>query len=259
MHTKLQKEDMIREIRELREKNNWVDQILRAIRTDDHAHEIIKRLRNGESYETISRSMNRPPFADFPQLSPKSQVQLTKAIAEYELDLQGERNGGNLLPGSQWTNVTSDQELIDHLMALYFTWIHPVHMLFSENHFLASYKNRSDLYCTASLVSVICAMGCHFFDDEDEDTGKWSAVDSVVLRERFMEEARNKVPHDDQPKMTMIQTFAIMFLVDLGSGEASKGSHYIRNAGEMLNIRLQHHYTTESMEVTRWGVYALNV
>ena len=259
MHTKMQKEDMIREIRDLREKNNWVERILRAIRTDDHGPEIIRRLRSGQSYETISQSMNRPPFADFPQLSPNSQVQLTKAIAEYELDLQGERNGGNLLPGSQWTDITSDAELIDHLMALYFTWIHPAHMLFSENHFLASYKNRSDLYCTTSLVNVICAMGCHLYDINPEDSGKWRDIDSIQLRERFLDEARNKLPHDDQPKMTMIQTLAIMFLVDLESGQASKASHYIRNAGEMLNTRLQYHYSTESMEVTRWGIYSLNV
>ena len=187
------------------------------------------------------------------------QVQLTKAIAEYDLDLEGERNAGDLPPGSRWTNITSDNDLIDHLMALYFAWVHPAHMLFSENHFLASYKNRSDLYCTTCLVNVICAMGCHLFDVNPEDSGKWRNIDSLQLRERFMEEARNNLPHENQPKMTTIQTFAIMFLVDLGSGQASKASVYIRNAGEMLDTRLQHHHSTESMEVMRWGIYALNV
>lgn len=124
LHTKTQKEAMIREIKDLREKNNWVDMILKAIRTDER-NEIIQCLRNGEFYGTISQSLRNIPFPGFTQLSLKSQLQLTKAVAEYGLEWDGERNAGSLLPGSGWTKVTSNEDLIDHLLALYFTWIHP--------------------------------------------------------------------------------------------------------------------------------------
>ena len=248
---------MIKEIKDLREKNSWVDLILKAIRTSEGG-EIIERLRNGESYETISQSLRTNPFPGFPSLSPNSQLQLTRAIAEYGMDMEGERTAGNLIPGHGWTSVTHNQDLIDHLLALYFTWVHPVHMLFSETHFMASFKNRSDLYCTKALVNTILAMGCHLFQVGD-DQSVWQGVDPNVLREKFMEEARSLIPQDERPKMTTIQSFAIMFLVDLATGKGSRASHYLRLAADALNTRLEFHYSTEAMEVTRWGIYSLNV
>jgi len=259
MHTKVHKEEMIREIRVLREKNNWVERILRAIRTDEDGAAIIERLRKGESYETISKTLKRAPFSELPRLSLKSRVQLTKAIAEYSMDMEGERNGGHLMPGTSWTNVTDNGSLIDTLMALYFTFVHPVHMVFCENHFMASYKNQSDLYCTSALVNVICAMGCHFLDASEDDRGLFPGVDPKILRERFRKEALGKLPQDPQPKMTTIQSYALLFLVDLGSGKGSRASHYLRLAGDALNTRLEYYYATEAMEFTRWGIYALNV
>ncbi|MCJ1388678.1 hypothetical protein MMC18_001527 [Xylographa bjoerkii] len=257
LHTKTQKEAMIREIKELREKNTWVDQILKAIRTSEGG-EILKRLKNGETYEAISQSLERPPFPGFASLSPKSQIQLTKAIAEFGMDLAGERNAGALVEGHGWTNVTHNEDLIDHLLALYFTWVHPVYMIFSENHFMASFKNRSDLYCTKALVSAILAMACHLFDVGD-DASLWPGVDPEYLRSRFLDEARTLLPKDDRPKMTTIQTLALIFLVELGNGRGSRASHYIRLAADSLTTRLEHHYSTEAMEITRWGIYSLNV
>ncbi|MCJ1248761.1 hypothetical protein MMC30_005980 [Trapelia coarctata] len=255
----MHKEEMIREIRALREKNNWVERILRAIRADDDGAAIIERLRNGESYEAISKTLDRPPFSELPQLSPKFRVQLTKAIAEHSMDMEGEGNAGTLMPGTSWSNVTDSESLMDTLMALYFTWVHPVHMLFSENHFMASYKNQSDLYCTSALVNAVCAMGCHLLDVEKDERRLWPGIDTEVLREKFLKEALKKLPQDSAPKMTTIQAYAILFLVDLGSGKGSRASHYIRLAGDALNARLEYHYATEAMEITRWGIYALNV
>ncbi|MCJ1320984.1 hypothetical protein MMC15_006325 [Xylographa vitiligo] len=248
---------MIQEIKELREKNTWVDLILKAIRTSEGG-EILKRLKNGETYDVISQSLERPPFPGFSSLSPKSQVQLTKAIAEFRMDLEGERNAGDLVEGHGWTNVTHNEDLIDHLLALYFTWVHPVYMIFSENHFMASFKNRSDLYCTKALVNAILAMACHLYD-EDDDASLWPGVDPEYLRSRFLDEARTLLPQDDQPKMTTIQTLALVFLVELGNGKGSRASHYIRLAADSLNTRLEQNYSTEAMEITRRGIYSLNV
>lgn len=259
MHTKVHKEEMIREIKALREKNNWVERILSAIRNDGEGAAIIERLRKGESYEAISKSLNRPPLAEFAQLSPKSQTQLTKAIAEYAMDLEGERNAGNLMPGTSWTNVTDNNDLIDNLMALYFAWVHPVYMLLSETHFMASYKNNSDLYCTSALVNAICAMGCRLLSVTEDEPGDWPTIDTETLGQKFQREALERLPQDSQPKVTTIQSYALLFLVDLGSGKGSRASHYIRLAGDALNTRLEYHYSTEAMEITRWGIYSLNV
>lgn len=86
-----------------------------------------------------------------------------------------------------------------------------------------------------------------------------AGINAELLREKFLEETLDKLPQDSQPKMTTIQSYAILFLMDLGSGKGSRASHYIRLAGDTLSLRLEHQYATEAMEITRWGVYGLNV
>ncbi|MCJ1474016.1 hypothetical protein MMC13_002674 [Lambiella insularis] len=248
---------MINEIKELREKNTWVDFIIKAIHTNEGPG-ILRRIKNGESYEGVSGSLKQPLFPGYSSMSIDSRVRLIKAITEFEMDMEGERDSGKLIEGHGWTNVTQNEDLIDHLLALYFTWVHPVHMLFSEIHFIASFKNCSDLYCTNALVSAILAMACQLFEVGD-DASLWLDVDPDSLGRKFLEEARASLPQDDRPKMTTIQTLAIIFLIELGSGRGAKASHYIRLAVDSLSVRLEHHYSTEAMEITRWGIYSLNV
>ena len=249
---------MVREIRDLQEKNNWVEQILRAISTDDNGLEIIERLKNGESYRIVAERLGRPPFAEVEDLSPTSQRQLTHALMDYEMDTAGARDSeSGIRHDGEWTSVTNDHDFIDHLFALYFTWVHPVHMLFSRNHFLSSYRNQSNVYCTSSLVNAICAMGCLFMGEK----GKYSTQDGFdpeVLRKKFMDESRSLIKPEHYNKRTIVQTFAVMFLVELGQGQGARASSYIRLAGDAMNSLRDNSYSTEAMEVTKWGIYALN-
>jgi hypothetical protein len=259
MHTKLRKEELVREVKQLRDRNSWVERILSAIRNDEQGAAIVERLRDGESYEAISKSLGRTPFPEFPTLTSQAQKELTRAIAEYSMDMEGERRADDVPPGAKWTPVTDDDDLIDCLIALYFIWVHPVHMFLSENHFMASYKNRSDLYCNTCLVNAMCAMGCHLMDISVDDAAKWGGLDLHDLGNKFFRQALSTIPQDEVPKMTTIQSYALLFLTELGSGKASRALNYLRLAGEGLNIRLQHHYSTEVMEITKWGIYALSV
>lgn len=59
------------------------------------------------------------------------------------------------------------------------------------------------------------------------------------------------------PGKAMLQTFAVMFLVELGHGQGARASSYIRLAGDAMNSLRDKTYSTEAMEVTKWGVYAL--
>lgn len=249
---------MVREIRDLQEKNNWVEHILRAISTDDSGTEVIQRLKNGESYRSVAQSLGRPPFPDIPDLSPKSQRQLSDALMDYDKDVASDRDSeSGIRYDGEWTSVTSDHAFIDHLFSLYFTWVHPVHMLFSQNHFISSYRNHCNLYCTSSLVNAICAMGCLFLGEK----GKYSTEDGSdpdKLRPRFMEEARSLIKPKHYNTRTMVQTFAVMFLVELGHGQGARATSYIRLAADAMNSLQDNNYSTEAMEITKWGIYALN-
>lgn len=248
---------MVREIKDLKEKNTWIEQILAALVSNGHGSEVANRLRSGESYRTIAHSIGAD--ADIPDLSPNSEQWLSEALMDYDMDSSGERDSETgLIHGRDWTGVTSNESLVDHLVALYLTWVHPVHMVFSENHFIASYGTKSNLYCSAALVNAICAMGCHVYDPAG-DEGTELEMDPKILGEKFMDEARSLIRPEIHHRMSTIQTFAIMFMVDLASGKGSRASTYIRLAAENLNTRMETQYSTEAMEISKWGIYALNV
>lgn len=64
------------------------------------------------------------------------------------------------VPARPWTNVTDDDNLVSHLISLYFTWDHPCWQLVDQKVFL-SHMETGDLgsqYCTPFLVNSILAM-----------------------------------------------------------------------------------------------------
>ena len=60
------------------------------------------------------------------------------------------------------------------------------------------------------------------------------------------------------PGKAMLQTFAVIFLVELGHSQGVRASSYIRLAEDAMNSLQDKTYSTEVMEVTKWGVYALH-
>ena len=250
---------MVQKIKDLQQKNDFIESIFRALTSGGIGPQVLDRLRSGESYQAIADSLGEAPLSDLPVLSPTSERALSKALKEYDLDAARERDpDSGIIDRENWTNVTSDKTVVEHLLTLYFTWVHPVHMLFSRPHFWASYKNRSDVYCASALVNTLCAMGCLYLDTAGEYDGA-PKTDPQALRDKFMSEARSQIKPSHYQKTITIQTFAVMFLVELSSGQGSKAGSYIRLAAETLSKQPPAEYNTEAMEVTRLGVYALNV
>ena len=235
----------------LGEKNEWIELIVNSLKRDAQGAEIIRRLKRGESYQIIAEWLGRPLTPNTQALSPASEVQLSRAIERYHNDLVENHDP------RFWTNVTSDTVLIEHLIALYLTWIHPSHMLFDETHFMESFHACSDTYCSSPLVNAICAMSCHFLhgvweNDEDRKTG----IES--LGAQFMDEAKAMMTSPEYTKMTVIQTYAIMFLVELGSGHGLLASSHLRLATESLVAKKNREQSSESSEVASWGLLTLH-
>ena len=264
VHAKTAKEQMIREIHRLQrknehleeqndllgEKNLWVEQIMQSLKTDGHGGEIIYRLKQGESPRFIAEWLQSSSVGGSPSLSPTSEHRLTNAIESYHRQLVEK-------PYPQhWTSVTEDGMLIEHLINLYFTWIHPTHMLFDAKNFMQSFTNCADIYCSSALVNAICAMSCLVLhntweDDEETRNGIYN------LRGKFLEETRWLMRSADFAKMTAIQTYAVMFLVELGCGKGLSASSYLRLATESLVAKQTSEQSVESEEVTIWGVITL--
>ncbi|KAL6718992.1 hypothetical protein ACLMJK_003227 [Lecanora helva] len=267
IHAKTAREEMIREIQHLQrksshleyekehlgEKNSWIEKIMRSLKEDGQNGEIISRLKRGESHQSIAEWLGRPLIEPdgLRGLSQTSEDQISQEIQQYHKQLVDDRDP------RYWTNVTSNRVLIEHLITLYFTWIHPVHMLFDERHFLSSFKECTDVYCSSALVSVICTVSCHLLHKIDETGGLTkAAVDT--LRDRFMQETLKRMRNMVHTKMTTIQTYAIMALADFASGHGLIASSHLRLAVEILTDKWNPQQDEEAQRVTIWGTMTLH-
>lgn len=225
-HAGLQSEN-----RDLQESTQWSNIILETISKNGHDREIIARLRAGDSYQAIADWLvKQVQIERLIDISPQSRRSLLDVVKKYENEYQDE---DGLLRAQRtksyespihWTKVSSSHTLIGHLFDLYFTWVHPVHMLFSELDFKYSFRTNSGNNCSAALVNAICAMACHLLENEGAGKSKGpaqeehnlpigNAEEAATLREGFMTEARKALTRDNHKEMASVQAFAIMYVL----------------------------------------------
>ncbi|KAL3428502.1 nitrogen assimilation transcription factor nit-4 (fungal specific transcription factor) [Phlyctema vagabunda] len=227
IHIKHAKEELVRQIKELKAKDHVTEQILHALSSsdDEQIPEIVQRLRRGDEYQSIATWLEKATAADDEILSPRgSQHSLNLESSDHEMS-------GTKSNQFRWTYVTSNPAVIDHLLQLYFAWVHPVHTLFSEGHFVDSYKRESPQYCSETLVNAICAMACHLHSHDDADE-----IDFDALGACFSEAARSSIDATDM-RLTSVQSFAVLFLVDCAQSQALRAASYLRVAtNSIVNV-----------------------
>ncbi|OBT76461.1 hypothetical protein VF21_04003 [Pseudogymnoascus sp. 05NY08] len=223
VHIKHAKEELMKQIRELRTKNRLSERIFRTLQSSERAPDILRALSNGESIESIAESLGRPGVEEQERFSPIGSPSSLVGGSEYELDAQ-------VMSGFSWTTVTHDSATFDHLFQLYFAWVHPVSTLFSEGHFVDSYKykGQSHRHCSSPLVNAMCALACHYHTQSED-----SELDSDQLGAHFAEAFLAGFEPDDK-SITTIQAAAVMFLVELGKGFGLRASSYLRLATESI-------------------------
>jgi hypothetical protein len=224
------------------------EQILQALSTGEKVPEILERLKNGETYETIVEWLGRAPLGDFETLSPRVSQNST-------LDASDQEMGGVSSTNFKWTSVTTNTAVLDHLFQLYFAWVHPVHTLFSEGHFVDSYKRQSEEYCSSNLVNAICAMACHLHSAGDGDDFDFDQIGT-----EFSDAVRSDIDADDK-SITTIQAFAVLFLVNCARGNGLRASSYLQTATSSLSSTdyQQNEWFAEVWRNTVRGVRNLNV
>lgn len=249
-------------IQDLQQESGWRRIILETIGSDGHDREIIRRLRAGESHQTIADWLVQEN-PDFGVLDPETQThrRLIDVVEMYEAQCSGDDGLRRFSPSPSeipWTRVSTNHRLIGHLFDLYFTWVHPVHMLFSEQDFKHDFKKSLNTYCSPSLVNAICAMGCMLLQSEGYGESSRSRIDAATLREGFMAEARESLYPESYRHLTSIQSFGIMYLAELSSGKARSAVGYLRSAVEHLQASNGLQQSEEAGELTLWGMQTLN-
>ena len=249
--------------RNLREEAAWQRTILQTIGSNGHDREIISRLRRGDTHQSIAEWLHHenPDFARGLE-APTTHRRLIDVVKLYEMQGLQEDGLSRQSPSPSeadipWTKVTTSHKLIGHLFDLYFTWLHPVHMLFSELDFKHDFRINLQTNCSASLVNAICAMGCNMLESEDVGDRR-NRIDVATLRDGFMNEARATLTPSSYGYMTSIQALAIMYLVELSSGKARKAIGYLRSAIDNLKTSNGPPLSEEANEITVWGLHTLN-
>ncbi|MCJ1353190.1 MAG: hypothetical protein MMC33_003175 [Icmadophila ericetorum] len=292
-HTKTHKDDLLREIETMKaEQAGLQDQhlelqginagleidkkslqhrehvqsvILDILTNNGHDREIIRRLRSGDSLESVAEWLvSQPELHKHIRTLPESRQDLVDIVRRVE-DLYNAYDPTSPLaePSYHWTHVTKSTVLVHHLFKLYFTWVHPVHMLFSEADFLTSFQNNNTVYCSSALVNAVCAMACHLLDNplpsaSSKDLAqRTSYQDAMKLRDGFMVEARSHLLPGSYSQMTTIQAFAVMFLVELSLGKARSATAYLRCAADHLRKRQTSEQSDDAVKLSYWGVHTL--
>lgn len=255
--------------KDLTESSGWSNTILQTISKNGHDKEVVTKLRSGESHQEVADWLTQQVHVKrHINIGPNnnSRRDLLNVVKDFENQYQDE---DGLSRGKRarsndsdiaWTDVSSSQTLIGHLFDLYFTWVHPIHMLFSELDFKYSFRTNEGHYCSRALVNAICAMACHLLENEGAHSPKLpqgDIGDAATLREGFMNEARKHLTRNTYQEMTSVQAFAVMYLVEFSSSEARKALGYLRSAVENV-ISATKNQSMEAQEITAWGINTLN-
>ena len=74
------------------------------------------------------------------------------------------------------------------------------------------------------------------------------------LREQFMTEAKAMMDHVQLEKMTSIQTYAVIFLVDVACGRGLEATAHLRVSTEALTAKQSLEQSSEAEDIVSWGI-----
>jgi hypothetical protein len=137
-------------------------------------------------------------------------------------------------PLTSWTTVTSDPDLVLHLINMYFCWHYAFFTTLSKNLFYRDFllgkpppgSRRKTEYCTPLLVNAMLALGCHFTSSPGARAVR---DDSATAGDHFFKEAKRLILEGDLhevPALPTVQALALMSVREAGCGREAKGWVY---------------------------------
>ena len=173
---------------------------------------------------------------------------------------------------TSWTGVTSDPDLVVHLLNMYFSWHYTYFTTLSKSLFYRDFKRgktahdtkRKTQYCTPLLVNAMLALGCHF---TSWPQARADPRDSATAGDHFFREAKRLILENDEhetPRLATVQALALMSVREAGCGREARGWVYsgmsFRMAYDLgLNIESGSSNLDESeidaRRITIWGCF----
>ncbi|KAH8809089.1 fungal-specific transcription factor domain-containing protein [Xylogone sp. PMI_703] len=240
--------------------------------SEDEVPALVKRIRTCESLDEVAESINRNEKAemmeeeffeeDIPEVSvslPTFETELSGKMGELRLENGSVRFLGgtsNLIyldpaeeegmgtgplelvqeqeePLTSWTTVTSDPEVIVHLINMYFTWHYPFFTTLSRSLFYRDFllgkphrPSKRTMYCSSLLVNAMLALGCHFTNSPQACA---DPNDPTTKGDHFFAEAKRLIVENDEyerPRLVTVQALCLMSVREAGCGREAKGWVY---------------------------------
>lgn len=214
----------------------------------DAVHNIIQQARTGEAATALSHAaMGLQPARStqpLPLLGPSPDVSrsLEAAFSRHDQTFGmvkgAEMSHTSLGQGTEfidshiqhpWTSVTRDDELIEHLLTLYFTWQHCFFQNFPEQLFREDMQANRTKYCSTMLVNAILAAGCFLSNREicrqDHGNGK-------TLMDLFYDEAAKEL--EDPEVLSTVTTTAALYLISYVDGTRGRLSALWQYSGRSV-------------------------
>ena len=172
---------------------------------------------------------------------------------------------------ANWTTVTDNIHLINHLMTMYFTWHYPFFMVLSKDMFYRDYVGgMSGQFCSSLLVNVMLALGCHF---SSLGGSREDPENSATTGDRFFKEAERLVFENDEhmkARLCTVQALALLSVREAGCGREGKGWVYsgmsFRMAFDLglnvdassLDTRSLSDEEKDARRITLWGCHLID-
>ncbi|KAI9730716.1 MAG: hypothetical protein M1834_005685 [Cirrosporium novae-zelandiae] len=126
-----------------------------------------------------------------------------------------------------WTTVTSDINLITHLINMYFAWHYQYFTTLSKDLFWRDFlAGTPSNYCNSLLVNAMLALGCHF---TSVPGARANPDDSATVGNHFFKEAKRLILENDEhtkPRLANVQALALMSVREAGCGREGSGWFY---------------------------------
>nr|POE52042.1 nitrogen assimilation transcription factor nit-4 [Quercus suber] len=268
-----------RSVPRLQQQNDSLDVIVASLKglPEREALALLQGLRNGSDPDSLAASLRadvRSPHDATPvalKLDPSHTVPSTQADeslfspsrSREQSTSEPSVDASQNYPPPYWSQTEQDPEFVEHLLNLYFTWIHPFYHFFSRDHFLHDMGQGRTENCSAMLVNAVMAVSCHY---SDRPSARSNPHNPATAGDFYFTEAKRLLDGSDKSCLTTVQTLLVMACRECSQGRESAAYRLLGRAGRMaleLGLHLSvmsnglRPHEIEIRKITFWAVFNL--